>query len=215
MKHKTLMILLLIYANKIYTHKTVVVLNPNGTKDDPGRVIDTSFERELTQKCCNFIKNSLEAHNKYLTIIINTNKNQIETASFVNRMETTFYLFISFYYTIEARDECSFYYYNLDSQSENFNSFNTQQLTFVPFEKASLKHLKSTKKIATTLQNILKKNNSSMKNPSLKNGPINCLIGINTPALACEFGIKNNTDWQKWALLLSQALQELIAQGLI
>lgn len=194
------------FYNKPFT----IMLNPAGDAQTTGRVLNDSFERGITLQFAKELKNKLEL-NRNIKVVITRAPGEIleplQNANFSNRLNTSLYLSVHFYKENEPISQL--FLYNYISDPAYIQS--SLRLYFYNFDDAYLvnisKTLKYGNKIKNTFQDINYKNAFNFK--GFLSIPFKPLIGVMSPALAIEIGLKDSKDWVSFVDPIAKAIEEL------
>lgn len=192
----------------------VLMLCPAGDAQHMGRNISNSFEHSLALKWVNTLKERLSDHGENLTIIITHNVGEsvdhLQLATFANRVAPDLFLRVGFY---EQHDGPSTWYLYHFSYGDTFiTTFDQNKL--YPYDQAHLFAYKATKNYAQQMYHLLTALNT--KKSCIIHQPYQLpfkpLIGITSPAIAFEIGIKEVSDWHISVEPVARALEHIIAQ---
>ena len=189
-----------------------IMLNPAGDAKDAGRVLNDSFERGVTLQFCQELKKEIEANfnntRVVLTRIPGETLEHLQNANYANRLDVDFYLSIHFYKETETLPQVFMYHYIIDP----FYSQSSLQLHFYTYDNAFLINIIKTLKfgniIKTEFENNLYKNQFNFK--GFFGVPFKPLIGIKSPSLALEIGLKSPNDWQDYIRPVIESIRLII-----
>lgn len=189
-----------------------IMINPAGDAKDAGRVLNDYFERGVTLQFAQDLKKSLESIYSNIRVVLTRIPGEtiepLQNANFANRLDVDFYLGIHFY---KEKDQLSkIYLYNY--VSDPFYQQRSLGLYFYHFDDAYLINISKTVSFGSMMKNIFQ--NSDYQNQFNFMGffsiPFKPLIGIKSPAIALEAGIKNMNDLQKILKPLVDSIGEII-----
>lgn len=191
----------------------VLLLDAAGHQQSPGRTIDNNFEHSITWAFAYKLKQMLQERFPLVEVLINrTEREAIEplhTANFANKLGVDLVLSINFYQETEIKP--SWYIYQFSYGSVMNNNSHTC-LSFYSYDDAYLLSHKKSTLFSTALKEYLTK--SEYQNRFEVKGvykiPFKPLIGITSPAIAIEIGLKNKEDWMQYLEPLLLSLQPII-----
>lgn len=174
-----------------------IILDPSGDAKRTGRTIGDSFERGLTLQCAEKIKSMLEEKHPHITVVITRIPGDIvydlQNASLSNRINADLFISLNFYATTDAKPTLYVYQF---SYGNDF-AINNSDLTFLPYDQAY--KINKTTTDAITQLCCAQLNNSTYNSLFSLSGPhslpIKPLLGITTPSIAFETGLKNKDLW--------------------
>lgn len=195
--------------------KKIIVIDPAGNAQNPGREIDETFERSLTMQMAQDLKLYLEERNPHLRILLTRSPGEslepLQQVSFSNRLGTELYLSLNFFEQAEEKPSLFVYTLLLDPASD-FLEKKGSELTLMPFDQTYKLSLKKTEEYAQLLTTSCKEGS--------KTSPLRChrrlalpfkpLLGITAPALGIEIGIRRQNDWKKLAPVIAQAVEKMV-----
>lgn len=175
----------------------ILILDPAGDAKKTGRSIDDSFERGLTLQCVEKIKSVLQERIPYIKTIISRlpgdSVYELQNASLANRIDADLFITINFYQTKEAKPTLYLYQFSYGNDFAQYQS----ELLFNTYDQA----YKINKSTTDALLHICVKHLTQQKYNALFSVsgphalPIKPLIGIITPSIAIEAGLKNKDSW--------------------
>ncbi len=175
----------------------VLVIDPSGDAKKTGRIIGDSFERGLTLQCAENIKTLIEAQLPHVKIIITRLPGDIvydlQNASLANRINADLFVNINFYLSADTKPTLFLYQFSYG------NDFAPHQsgLSFETYDQAYKINKPTTDEIVKLFTSYL--THTNYKNLFTLSGPhalpIKPLIGITTPSIALEVGLKNKEAW--------------------
>lgn len=176
------------------------MLDPAGDAQHTGRKLDDNFERGVSLQIAEKLKTILEERFNNVKVILSRlpgeSANYLQHASFANRLNVDFYLSIHCYHEKETKP-CLYLY-----QFSYGDNFITKQfdLALIPYDQAHLSNSTTTNSFALLMQNILASNahTNSYTTKGIFKMPFKPLIGIKTPAIGLELGLKNKDDWSDY-----------------
>ncbi len=173
-----------------------IMINPAGDTKDAGRMLNDCFERGTTLQFAQELKKELEKNFKNIRVVLTRvpgeSLEHLQNANFSNRLDADFYFSIHFYKEKETISKLFLYHYLNDS----FNCQSNSILNFYQYDNAHLLNFSKTLQYINDFKKIF----SSKLNKFIFKGfygiPFKPLIGIKSPAIAMEAGLKNSNDWQ-------------------
>ena len=214
MNYKILIILLCSLIIKSQCKKLTVMISPAGDAQYAGRTIDNTFERGITLQCVQKLKQELESRNSKIRIVLTRIPGEtiqdLQNASFSNRLNVDLYISINFFTLKSGNPSLFLYYFSLNSDAHSWN-ITANNLSFTPYNKAHLENLSLTK---TIINNIFQLFDSNYKKIFTTHKPLGIpfkpLVGIKSPALGIEISLQKNNDW----IIFLPALTESIEKAL-
>jgi len=189
----------------------IIILDPAGDAKKTGRQIGDSFERGLTLQYVEKIKTILERI-PYVKVIISRLPGdtvyELQNASLANRLQADLFINFNFYYTAETKPTLFLYQFSYGTD------FATQynELAFNTYEQAYKIHKTTTDACIRICKNHLEQQQYhslfSVCGPHAL--PIKPLIGIITPSICIEAGLKNKEAWQQLVEPLAGAIVEIV-----
>lgn len=194
------------FYNKPFT----IMINPAGEAKTAGRMLNDSFERGITLQFAQELKNRLETNRNIKVIMTRAPGETLEplqSANFSNRLNSNLYLSVHFYK--ESEPISQLFLYNYVSDPVYVQS--SLRLYFYNFDDAYLinisKTLKYGNKIKHAFQDVNYKNAFNFK--GFFSIPFKPLVGVISPALAIEIGLKDSKDWVNFVDPIVKALEGL------
>jgi hypothetical protein len=176
----------------------MVVLDPAGDVKHTGRHIADVFERGLTLQCAEKIKEIIEERAPHIKVIITRMPGDavydLQNASLSNRIHAHLFIHISFYYTQVS------YGNDFASHQQGLVCHSYDQAYRINKEKTDmLCQVLSTELVCPHYHSLY-----GVKGPYAL--PLQPLIGIVAPAIACEMGLKSKESWHSYAEPLAQEI---------
>jgi hypothetical protein len=162
----------------------------------------------------NLPKALLEQQNHNLRVILTRVPGEtiepLQNANFANRLDVDLYISIHFYHEKEALPRLYLYHFVSNPISDFWAK--PQKLAFHPFDQAHLQSITKTNIWGERLKDILMQDmyRRIFEVKGFFGLPFRPLIGIKSPALALEIGLKNKNEWQRYLIPISQALSNLL-----
>ncbi len=195
-------------------HPFTIMIDPAGDAKHTGRLIQDTLERGISLQCAEQLKMKLTEKIKNLRVILTRVPGEtiqpLQNASFANRLGTDLYLSLYFYYEPDTPQHITLYYYIQDPIADAWHQ--PQQLAFYPVDQTHLINLTTTKAWGNIFLDVLQdKQCSKYFQPyGLFGIPFLPLIGIKSPAIAIEVGLKNKQDWQRIIDPMITAIERII-----
>lgn len=198
-----------LYSFDFYQSKTfTIMINPAGDAKDAGRMLNDSFERGITLQFAQELKKSIETIHPNTRVILTRIPGEtlefLQNANFANRLDVDFYLSIHFYKETDIRSKLFLYHYLCESfYTKPFND-----ISLIRYNKA---HLINIDKTINYIEHMKKtfKNNTQFDFVNCIGIPFKPLIGIKSPAIALEIGLKESTDFKYFIDPVLQSLEFL------
>lgn len=198
------------------TYPMTIMIDPAGNAQHTGRKIDDCFERGITLQCAQHLQRKLEKQYPGLRIVLTRSAGEViqplQSANFANRLNVDLYLSIHFYQEKKSKPKLYIYHF---SYGNDFIS-RTIDLSFYPYEQAYIFNKDKTAAWAHQIQQTLTNESFTalcdIKGPYAL--PFKPLIGIKSPAIAIEIGLKKATDWQNYIEPIMESLEPIIERYL-
>ncbi len=194
------------------SYHMTIMLDPAGDACHPGRIIDDSFERGITLQFAEEFKKIVEERYPGLHVIFTRNAGEtvepLQHANFANRLNVDLYLNINFYNECSSKPTIYIYYFS----DGNTLSVRHVDLSFYPCDQAYIFNNERTIRWSNQIKERLSHDTYT---PHFKcKGPhglcFKPLMGIKSPAVAFEFGIKKADDWHMYIEPLVKSLDPII-----
>ena len=160
-----------------------IVIETQGNPGAPGRIIDDSFESEITFSIAHHLKNILQEKHRNLKILVQRSDG-LSNASMANRMNVDLYLQIG-----ACKGNSTGIY--LFSFSYNDPYILKDGMSFIPYDQIYLLNQTMTISRLETVSTFLQKNQLLKGRYTF---PYRPLIGIKAPAFAIEISVKNKSE---------------------
>jgi len=180
-------------GNKIFT----IMLDPSGDAQNAGRQIDDNLERGVTLQFSQKLKEELEDRYGDIRVVLTRFPGEtlqpLQNANFSNRLNVDFYLSIHFYKEYEVKPKVFLYTFSYNDEFITKRS----QLYFYSYDQAHLINKDSTKKWANIIKNSFLKceYKKIFDLEGLFKLPFKPLIGVKSPAIGIELGLRKKDDW--------------------
>lgn len=202
----------LIYQQYEFT----IMLDPAGDAQTPGRTIDNYFERGITLQYAQKLKQVLEQRYRGLRCIITREAGEIaaelQNANYANRLNVDLYMNINFYYESRAKPHLYLYTFSYNDDFVRRRS----DLTFYPYDQIHQFNAEKTRSWSNHIKLSLESEPCKQLfdcNEILR-VPFKPLIGIKSPAIAFEAGMKTKDDWQKFIEPIATSLHSIITKAI-
>lgn len=175
------------------------MIDPKGDAKHTGREIDDTFERGITVQCAQKLKTEITQQIPNVQVILTRvpgeTVQELQNASFANRLGVDFYLSLAFYAEPTIPAHVTIFYY-LEQETDSWHRYNSLQ--FYHASQAHLININLTKQFAKTfLQHFEQKTvNSAFVMRGVFGVPCKPLMGVKAPALYVEAGLGNKDDWK-------------------
>lgn len=186
----------------------IIMLNPAGTAQTTGRLIDGHFERSIALHAAESLKQNLEEQYPDCVVIITRKPGQtttaIQNAHFANSLNVNLFLSLHFYQETDTKPHVYMYRFSYN----NTIICHASDFTFYRYDQSYLfNHTTSGRAACIMLQTWLREphRNQFICHPPVA-FPCASLIGVISPAIALDIGIKKHSDWQHYI----QPLQDVI-----
>lgn len=188
----------------------IVIIDPSGDAKRTGRKIGDNFERGLTLQCAEKIKEYVEHHAHHIKVIISRMPGDIvydlQNASLSNRVHADFFVNLNFYHSQETKPTLFLYQFSYGSDFVQCN----QGLALHTYDEAYRINKVQTDDIGVLLKKSLQqqKYQSLFTVAGIYHAPIKPLVGIVSPSICIEAGLKNKELWVHYVEPLAQAIIE-------
>ncbi|HBS48461.1 TPA: hypothetical protein DEO28_02245 [Candidatus Dependentiae bacterium] len=219
MKFKLLLFLLIISFLPVNNSaqnsdsEKLVMINPAGDANNPGRKIGFSNERNISFQLADKIKNSISSNYKVKSVLTREPREVVyplQIASFANRFNTNFFISLHIFPQENPKPSIYIYYqlYNpmVDLATHKFNNFE-----FISIYQAHFANIRNSIALATKMENTLR---SSQFNKLLDvygpyGLPLVPLLGIQSSSVLIEAGISDENDLPRIIQPIVESLQFL------
>ncbi len=189
----------------------LIMLAPAGDAKHIGRKIGDSFERGITLQYAEQLKKIVEEQCPSVAVIISRFPGDIisplQNASFANRLQVDLFISIHFYQTAETKPQLHLYQFSYN------DDFITPQsaISFYHYDQAHLFNKKQTNTWATYIKQMCKEDQYQKLFivKDICKLPFKPLIGVTSPAIGIEIGLKNAPDWQQYLAPIAQSIHKL------
>lgn len=187
----------------------VIMLDPAGDHNDSGRLIKNQYERTITIKYTQAIKQELEKGASRVLILLSRipgqKIQQIEKAQCANQLNIDLFIRFQFYQTEKIKAQMHFFYY----KTEPWN--HSAATIFVPFEKAHITNRIKTDHFARhfkkSLSDKILDRYYDIHDPI--GIPCKPLKGILAPAVCIEIGLKDPDHWSECVKPIAESLEKI------
>lgn len=191
-------------------NRFLLVIEPAGTLQNPGRKLSDSFERGPTLQCAEALKKKLEESSSIEVILTRTagsNNTQEQNAQIANRLQADLYLHLSFFHESEVKPRLFLYTFSYD----NDFPIKGDDFFLCPYDKAHCLSLTQTNSYAHSLHNNLLASPYAVQ--PIMHIPYAPLKGITSPAIALEIGLNTTRDWRECIPFITQSITDLITKN--
>ncbi len=205
---------LIALSSFIHTHSQLftIMINPSGDAENTGRKIDDSFERGITLQCTERLKKLIEETYPTVRVVLTRFPGEtlqpLQNANFANRLDVDFYLSIHFYEEQEIKPSVALYTFS----SDNNLIPKPVDLAFYAHDKAYVISHATTQEYSRSMLTILTQekyhHQFNVKGPYAL--PFAPLIGIKSPAIALEIGLKTKESWDHFLVPLLECIETII-----
>lgn len=177
-----------------------IMIDPAGDAKHTGRLIVDTLERGISLQCAEQLKSKLTGLYKNIRVILTRVPGEtiqpLQNASFANRLDVDLYLSLYFYHEPQTPAHVTLYHYVENPITDFWHKPNP--LSFYPVHQAHLLSITKTQKWGSIFLEIFgnKECSKFFKPCGFFGIPFTPLLGIKSPALAIEIGLKNKQDWQ-------------------
>lgn len=178
-----------------------VMIDPAGDAQKTGRTIGDNFERSITFNYAHALKEELEKTVPQLRVIITREpgevSEQLQSATFSNRLRANLFISLACYQESQEPAMCALYYMLYDPVTDLWYK-KTARTSWDPYFAAHCANLKLTLLAIKTLQDTLSqyRQKGLIQLAPYRGIPCKPLIGVQAPAICCEFGVSNPDGWR-------------------
>lgn len=198
---------LICYVQQMPFAQRVIIIDPAGDVKRTGRRIGDNFERGLTLQCAEKIKELLEERAPHIKVIITRMPGDIvydlQNACLANRIHADLFINLNFYATQDTKPTIFLYQFSYGADFAHTSS----GLSLHTYDQA----YRINKHITDVMSGIFKTVLSEQKYQQLfscsgvYSAPIKPLIGIISPSIALDAGLKHKDMWRQYVEPLVQA----------
>jgi len=189
-----------------------VMLAPTGDARTTGRVIDKNFERWIAWEYTRAVKERLERELLGILVVLSRGPGEVvyplQSANFANRLRIDLFVSINFYAATEACPRCTFFQF---SYGNDFVKLPTG-LAFHTYDKAHLINKERTTASVDRMRATFtqEKYRQRFAVCGVYKVPFAPLIGVVSPAVGLEMGIKVVEGWQAYVEPLVESIKQLV-----
>jgi N-acetylmuramoyl-L-alanine amidase len=195
----------------VVSNTMILVIDPAGDSQHPGRIIEGTFERTIAWHCAEYIRHQLETQNQGIYVAVTRNAGDfsapLQRAQYVNRLPADFVISLHFYQEHQVRSQIYLYTF---SYGDDFITI-TNPLGWYSYDQAHLFHGRDSFMAASAVQAHLAR--CCVQHADV-HGPykIPCapLLGMTVPACMIEIGLKKADDWQWYGDHIADALRAIM-----
>lgn len=190
----------------------IVIIDPSGDAKRTGRKIGDNFERGLTLQCAEKIKELVEQLAPHIKIIITRMPGDVvydlQNASLSNRLDADLYINLNFYHCHETKPTLFLYQF---SYGNDFACSN-QGLVLNTYDQAYRINKTVTDEMVKHIKQFLlqPKYQALFAVEGVYALPIKPLIGIVSPSITIEAGLKNKELWVHYVEPLVQGIIAIV-----
>ena len=213
--YSVLFLINITFSSFINAHSQLftIMLDPAGDAEYTGRKIDDCFERGLTLQCAEKLKKVLEERYPSVRIVLTRFPGEtlqlLQNANFANRLDVDFYISIHFYE--EHAIKPALYLYSFVFNTDLM--IKPTEFAFYPYDKAYQLSHAVTRQCADLMSKQLigsYQHQFDVKGPYEL--PCSPLIGVKSPAIMCEIGLKTKDSWIDFVKPLADSIEIIIQQ---
>jgi N-acetylmuramoyl-L-alanine amidase len=207
-------LMLLSLFNDARSQLFTIMINPSGDAENTGRKIDDSFERGITLQCTERLKKLIEETYPTVRVVLTRFPGEtlqpLQNANFANRLDVDFYLSIHFYEEQEIKPSLALYTFSCDNNLIP----KPVDLAFYAHDKAYVISHAITQEYSRFMYSILTQekyhHQFNVKGPCAL--PFAPLIGIKSPAIALEIGLKTKESWNQFLAPILECIETIISK---
>jgi len=189
-----------------------IMLDPAGDAKYPGHQIGDSLERGISLHYAKALKKKLEESYCDIRVILTRVPGEtiypLQNANFANKLSVDFYVSLHFYAEEKTKPSMFLYYF---SRADEFVT-KIPNLFFCPYDQAHRINGATTRRyaqnIARDLSSDTHRNLFNFSGP--KGIPFKPLVGVHSPAIALEIGLKKKDDWKNYVDCVAQSLGTIL-----
>lgn len=192
------------------------MIDPAGDAKHAGREIDDCFERGITLQCAEVVKKKCEKKYSNVRVVLTRFPGEslepLQNASFANRLGIDCYISIHFYPETEPKPRLYLFYFMY--HPTDIWQQPSDELILRPYDQAHLFSLQISKMWGYFMKFILEQDQYKkfFDIKGLFGIPFKPLIGVTSPALGIEIGLKYKNDWQKYVEPIVNSLEPIIKE---
>lgn len=196
------------YPKKTFT----LMINPAGNLQSTERLINNTFERSIALHAAEALKQELENSCPSISVILTRTPghktNIIHNAHFANSLNVNLFLSLHFYQETETKPHLYIYRFSYNNEL----TIKPSDFTFYRYDQSYFFNATSSAAAARILTQtwIQCPHERQFTTHSVTGFPCTSLIGVISPALALDIGIKNQTDWQQYIQPLVEGIRALV-----
>lgn len=178
-----------------------VMIDPAGDAQKMGRTIGDNFERSITFNYAHALKEELEKTVPQLRVVITREPGEtaepLQSATFSNRLHANLFISLTCYHESQEPATAALYYLLYDPITD-FWYKKTARTSWDPYFTAHCANLKLSVLAAKTLQDALSayRQKGLIQLAPYRGIPCKPLVGVQAPAICCEFGISSPDGWR-------------------
>lgn len=176
-----------------------IFIETQGNAVNPGRIIDDSFEAEITFNAAQYLKNALQEKQQNIKITVQRSED-LSNATIANRLKVDLYLQIS---ACKSNNTGI----NLFSFSYHDSFILKDGLSFISYDQIYLLNKITTDSWLEIVSDSLEQN-KLLK--GVYSFPYRPLIGIKAPAFALELSLKNKSELLECITIFAHSLEPII-----
>lgn len=189
-----------------------IMLNPAGTKQSTERLIDNTFERSIAAQAAQTLKQKLVELFPHVSVILTRTPGQAtastHNAHFANSLNVNLFVSLHFYQETDTKPHVYLYTYSYN----NALTLQPSDFTFYRQDQSYIFNKRSSMQVADSIQATWaqKPHAHQFTTHKVIGFPCAPLIGVISPAIAIDMGIKKNTDWHLYIQPLIDAISAII-----
>lgn len=188
----------------------IIMIDPAGDTNTPGRLINESFERTITLQWARLLKSSLEQQEPNARIFITrspTDKVEpLQNAQYANRMGCSLFISLHCYTSQEPKPVMQIYSF---SYGHIFTPQHKNPFVLYPYQQAYIRNIDSTRVYAEIIKQKFIET-KQWQTYGIYSLPCKPLIGITAPAIALEIGIAQSHLWQETINSLVESIVQIL-----
>lgn len=190
-----------------------IIINPAGNTQSTERLIDNTFERSITLQAAEALKKQLEKQIPLCTILLTRAPGrvttQLQNAHFANSLNVDLFISLHFYQETETKPHVYIYQFSYNNEFV----VKPSDFTFYRYDQSYFFNRTSSAHAARIVEKTWMHNAHAHQFTThhVVGIPCSSLIGITSPALAFDIGIKSPTDWHTYIQPLLEGIQAIVS----
>lgn len=181
----------------------LIIIEAQGNANNPGRIIEDSFESEITFNAAHCLKNNLENMHSTIKIIVQRSDG-LSNANAANKIDADLYLSIG----ACKSNNSGITLFRLNYQHQFILK---DGMSFIPYDQIYLLNQSTTISWLNVISTFLANHNILRASYAC---PYRPLMGIKAPAIAVELLLDNKSEWSEYMIACAHSLTPIIKGSL-